>query len=177
MRVTVFGGSAPQPGSPAYQQAYQLGELLGRSGHTALTGGYIGTMEAVSRGCAEAGGHVIGVTCDEIEAWRPVSPNRWVMQELRFTNLNQRLLALIQECQAAIALPGGVGTLAEIAMMWNQIQTRTIASRPLVLVGSGWQQTFTTVFRLQESYIPSDHQAYLSFADDIQTAYQLIFPS
>jgi uncharacterized protein (TIGR00730 family) len=177
MRVTVFGGSAPKPESNEYQQAYRLGQLLGSNGHTALTGGYIGTMEAVSRGCAEAGGHVIGVTCDEIEAWRPVSANRWVLEEVRLPTIQQRLQTLIKECQAAIALPGGVGTLAEIVMMWNQLQTHAISSRPLVLVGSGWQQTFSTLFKVQASYIPADHRTYLGFADTIESAYQILFPN
>lgn len=55
MNVTVFGGSQPKPGTPAYEEARQLGELLAQRGHTVLTGGYIGTMEAVSRGAAHAG--------------------------------------------------------------------------------------------------------------------------
>ena len=174
MRVTVFGGSAPKPGSPAYEEALKLGKLLGEGGHTALTGGYIGTMEAVSRGCAEAGGHVIGVTCDEIEAWRPVSPNKWVLEEIRLPTIHQRLLSLINECEAAFALPGGVGTLAEIAMMWNQIQTAVITSRPLILIGPGWQQTFSALFNGQIVYIPSEHQAYLGFAPDVETAYTML---
>jgi len=174
MHVTVFGGSAPKTESPEYQQAYRLGQLLGSHGHTALTGGYIGTMEAVSRGCAEAGGHVIGVTCDEIESWRPVSPNPWVLEEMRFPTIHQRLLALINHCEAAIALPGGVGTLAEIAMMWNQLQTKAISARPLVLVGSGWQNTFAALLNGQQSYIPQEHRSYLTFADTIETAYQSI---
>ena len=70
MRISVFGGSSPKPGDLAYEQAYYLGKLIGEAGYTVLTGGYIGTMEAVSRGAAEAGGHVIGVTCDQIENWR-----------------------------------------------------------------------------------------------------------
>jgi len=171
MRVTVFGGSAPKPGSSGYQQAYQLGKLLGEAGHTALTGGYIGTMEAVSRGCAEAGGHVVGVTCDEIEAWRPVSPNQWVLEEIRLPTVHQRMLTLIEECEAAIALPGGVGTLAEIVMMWNQMQTAAIMPRPLILIGEGWQETFKTLFTYQESYIPAEHGSYLQFAPDIEPAF------
>jgi len=76
LKVTVFGGSRPD--EAGYQQALQLGRLLGQAGYAVLTGGYIGTMEAVSRGAAEAGGHVIGVTCEDIEQWRKVNPNRWV---------------------------------------------------------------------------------------------------
>ncbi|MFQ5342158.1 MAG: hypothetical protein ACE5F6_11500, partial [Anaerolineae bacterium] len=60
--VAVFGGGAPPPGSPAYAEAERLGRLLARAGYSVLNGGYSGTMEAVSRGANEAGGHVIAVT-------------------------------------------------------------------------------------------------------------------
>ena len=68
--VSVFGGSAPKPGSPAYEEAQRCGALLAQAGWTVATGGYRGVMEAVSRGAHEAGGHVIGVTCTLIENWR-----------------------------------------------------------------------------------------------------------
>ena len=55
MKVSVFGGSQPKEGSTAYAEAQELGKLLAERGHTVLTGGYIGTMEAVSRGAREAG--------------------------------------------------------------------------------------------------------------------------
>ena len=114
MRVSVFGGTHTRPGEKDYDEAVRLGRLLGERGCTVITGGYIGVMEAVSRGAAEAGAHVIGVTCDEIERFRPGKPNAWVKEEQRFPDLVQRLNALIEGCDAAIALPGGVGTLAEI---------------------------------------------------------------
>ena len=69
MKVSVFGSSKPTPGDKTYTEALELGSLLAKRGHTVLTGGYMGTMEAVSRGAAEAGGHVIGVTCSDIEKW------------------------------------------------------------------------------------------------------------
>src|SRR5512143_4181559 len=111
MRVSVFGGSQPKQGDAAYAEALELGKLLAERGHTVLTGGYIGTMEGVSRGANEAGGHVIGVTCEDIEAWRPTRANRWVIEEIRKKTLMERLHALIHESEAALALPGGPGTL------------------------------------------------------------------
>jgi uncharacterized protein (TIGR00730 family) len=174
VRITVFGGSAPKRGEPAYQAAYQLGHLIGQDGNTILTGGYIGTMEAASRGCAEAGGHVIGVTCDEIETWRPVKPNQWVQEEIRRSTVKERLFTLIEECDHAIALPGGAGTLAEIAMMWNQLQVQAIPGRPLVLVGTGWQATFNAMLSHLAEYIPTAHQKLLSFAPDPAQAYRQI---
>jgi uncharacterized protein (TIGR00725 family) len=50
MKVSVFGAANPKPGEKPYEDAYRLGKLLGEAGHTVLTGGYIGMMEAVSHG-------------------------------------------------------------------------------------------------------------------------------
>jgi uncharacterized protein (TIGR00730 family) len=172
MRITVFGGSTPKPNEPAYKEAYRLGQFIGEAGHTVLTGGYIGTMEAVSRGAAEAGGHVVGVTCDEIEGWRPVAPNPWIKEEIRFPTVRERLYKLIEGCDAAFALPGGVGTLAEIAVMWNQIQTHAMRPHPLILIGEGWKNMFEQWFTSNGVYIPPDHRRLVSFASDVETAFK-----
>jgi uncharacterized protein (TIGR00730 family) len=174
IRVSVFGGSRTRPGEYDYQQALLLGQLLGKKGYTVLTGGYIGTMEAVSRGVAENGGHVIGVTCDQIEVWRPVKPNRWVQEEQRFETLRQRLYVLVNDCDAALALPGGPGTLTEVAVMWNQLITGALPPRPLILIGAGWQHTFTQFFQAQHKYIPDDQRLWLSFANDVKTAVDML---
>ena len=80
IRISVFGGSQPKPGETVYEDAVRLGKFIGQAGYTLLNGGYIGTMEALSRGASEVGGHVIGVTCDQIETWRPVKANPWVTE-------------------------------------------------------------------------------------------------
>lgn len=170
--VTVFGGSRPTPED--YEQALRLGRLLGAAGYAVLTGGYIGVMEAVSRGAAEAGGHVIGVTCDEIEAWRPVGANAWVKEERRFPRLRERLFALIEGCDAAIALPGGPGTLTEIAEMWNHLLIGALSPRPLILVGDGWRATFAQFFRSFDAYIPMEQRRWLSFAQTVEEAAQML---
>jgi uncharacterized protein (TIGR00730 family) len=174
MKVTVFGGSQPQPGDPAYNEALLLGKLLGQAGHTVLTGGYIGTMEAVSRGAAEAGGHVIGVTCEEIERWRPARANRWVQEEWRYNTLTERLMALINGCQAAIALPGGPGTLAEISVMWNHMLIDAIAHRPLILVGAGWKGVYEELFTRHGKYVPEHDRALLTFSNNVEEAFVTI---
>jgi uncharacterized protein (TIGR00730 family) len=174
MKITVFGGAQPKPTDPAYEEAFQLGKLLGTSGHTVLTGGYIGTMEAVSRGVAESGGHVIGVTCEEIETWRKVGPNHWVQEEWRYDTLRERLFSLIDNCDAAIALPGGAGTLAEISLTWNMLIIQALAPKPLILVGPGWQSTFSAFFTSLGSYVTERDQTWLTFALDVNQAAQKI---
>jgi uncharacterized protein (TIGR00730 family) len=174
MKISVFGGSQPKPGSSAYEEARQLGELLAKGGHTVMTGGYIGTMEAVSRGAAETGGHVIGVTCAEIESWRDVRPNQWVLEEWKRGSLLERLQALVQECDAGIALSGGPGTLTEIMLMWNLMIVESMPRRPLVLVGDGWQSVFDQFTNSFDTYIPDAQRELVSFAKDVQTAVELV---
>lgn len=174
MKVTVFGGAQPTEGSPAYQEALDLGRLLAQGGHTVVSGGYIGTMEAVSRGASEAGGHVIGVTCEDIEAWRKVKPNAWVKEEIRKKTLIERLLVLVEGCDAAMALPGGVGTLVEISLMWNLMIVESMHRRPLILIGGGWQSVMDQFFDEFEMYMPKNPDELIQFAADVQTAVQML---
>ena len=174
MRVSVFGGSQPKEGEAAYAEALELGRLLAERGHTVLTGGYIGTMEAVSRGAHEAGGHVIGVTCEEIERWRPIGANRWVKEEVKKETLIDRLHTLIHESEAALALPGGAGTLAEVSMMWNLMTVESLHRRPLILIGRGWQSTFDQFFQEFNSYMTAPQREILKFAENVQTAVTML---
>lgn len=168
--ITVFGGSFPQHETPAYLEAQELGRLLAESGFAVQTGGYIGTMEAVSRGASDAGGHVIGVTCDEIESWRPVAPNRWIVQQKRCPTLRERLYVLIDDCDGLIALPGGIGTLAEIALTWSHLQIHPGDRRPFILIGSGWKQTLSTFTFELGPYLPEADQMRFFTAPDAASA-------
>jgi uncharacterized protein (TIGR00730 family) len=171
-RVTVFGGSQPKPGSPVYQDALLLGRLLAQAGYTVLNGGYIGTMEAVSQGTNEAGGYVIGVTCDEIEAWRPVEANHWVTEVWHYPTLQERMFALIQNADGFLALPGGVGTLAEIALTWNLLITGVLSPRPLVVIGQGWRSSLQGFLAAQDEFIPMVQRQWVSFAPNVSSAFQ-----
>ena len=174
MRISVFGGSQPREGDTAYTEAVALGRLLAEHGHTVLTGGYIGVMEAVSRGAKDAGGHVIGVTCEDIETWRPIKANSWVMEEIKKKTLVERLHTLIHESDAALALPGGPGTLTEISLMWNLMVVESLHRRPLILIGDGWQSVFDQFFKGQHAYVSAHQREILKFAKDAQTAVKML---
>lgn len=174
MKVAIFGGATPQNGGTSYEDAFRLGQKLAQAGHVVLTGGYIGSMEAASRGAAEAGGHVIGVTCQEVETWRKVKPNAWVLEEWRYETLHERLLAIIDGCDAAIVLPGGVGTLLEITMMWNRMTIDAMPRSPLVLVGAGWKATMDAFLAAQGSYVSDASRGLLSYAANVDEAFETI---
>jgi hypothetical protein len=174
IRISVFGGSQPKPGEPVYEDAVQLGKFIGQAGYTLINGGYIGTMEALSRGASEAGGHVIGVTCDQIEAWRPVKANPWVTEVWHFSTLQERLFALIENCDACLAMPGGVGTLTEISLTWNLLLTEILPPRPMILIGAAWQATIHKFITEQSVNIPENQRQWIHFASDVDSAFQLL---
>jgi uncharacterized protein (TIGR00725 family) len=170
--ISVFGSARPEPGHPEYQMAYELGQSLAQAGYVVANGGYMGIMEAVSRGAAESGGQVIGVTCDEIEAWRPVEPNRWISREIRYATLWERLMHVVTENEGIIAMPGGVGTLTEVALTWNQLQVQIIPPRPFVLLGELWQRTMDAFY--SPEHLPESHRALISLVKTPEEAVQAL---
>jgi uncharacterized protein (TIGR00730 family) len=174
MYITVFGGANPRPGEDTYNQAFNLGRLLGSAGHTVLTGGYGGTMEAVSRGAAEAGAHVIGVTCGEIETYKNAQANPWVKEIRHFECLIDRLTEMMNNCQAAIALPGGAGTLTEITLLWNRVIIKSVPTLPLILVGPAWKTVFEQFLQAQAAYISAPDGSLLSFAATVEEAAEMV---
>ncbi len=138
--VTIFGSSIPGEGTEAYQEAQQLGQLLAEAGFAVCNGGYGGLMEASARGARESGGHTVGVTCD---VW-PAAANRWILEEVRTSTFMQRLLTLVERGDSYIALPGGTGTLAELALVWEMMNKSSLSQaiggrKPLVAMAPYWQ--------------------------------------
>lgn len=161
----------------AYADALALGGTLAGRGHTVLTGGYTGTMEAVSRGAAAAGGHVIGVTCIEISRYHGRTANPWVLEERRCATLLERLRELIEGSDAAIALPGGPGTLTEIALTWNLMIVGSLARRPLILVGDGWRRVWAEFYAHLSDYSPAGQRDFLAFAGSASEAADMLGPN
>lgn len=171
--VSVFGSAQPKPGTPRYKEAYQVGKLLAEHGHTAMTGGYAGTMEATSRGAKEAGGHVIGVTVGQIERKFGSKRNPYVDEVIHYDTLYDRLHHLVAKCNAAIALPGGIGTLSEVALTWSLLQLDEIGRMPFILLGAGWHDSITRYYGDGE-FIRAEYLRLLSFAQTPEEAVTLL---
>jgi hypothetical protein len=171
--VSVFGGSAPPPGSPAYEEAEAVGRLLAEAGFVVMTGGYAGTMEATSKGAKDAGGHVIGVASGIIESRFGAKMNTYIDEAIYFDSLSERLHHLVVSCAAAIGLPGGIGTLSEVSLMWSLMQVGEIKPMPLVLLGQNWGDTLTTFYG-DGAYIRPDTMALWRLAHTPADAVRLI---
>lgn len=132
--VTIFGGSRCDETAPEYKEALRVGQLLAEAGYMICTGGYLGVMEAASRGARERGGRVLGIVMNQFKA----EPNRYLTDKVASAHFYERLQHLIMRSVGFIALRGGMGTVTEVSLVWNKIQTRVIEPRPLVLLGDCW---------------------------------------
>ncbi len=133
--ITIFGTARAGPGDEAYELAEQTGRLLAEAGLSIANGGYGGTMLAAAKGASEAGGEVIGVTCS---AFKSIA-NKYVSREIVTASLDERLDTLIRLGRAYVVLPGGTGTLLELAKVW-ELKNKGLAGadRAIILVGGYW---------------------------------------
>lgn len=134
--ITIFGTGRAGPGDDAYELAYKTGKLLARAGFTIANGGYGGTMLAAAKGAAEAGGQVIGVTCS---AFKASTANEYISREIVTDSLEERLHKLMKLGHAYVVLPGGTGTLLELANVW-ELKNKGFpdTDKPIILVGGFW---------------------------------------
>jgi uncharacterized protein (TIGR00730 family) len=166
--VTIFGGSKCSADSPEYREAQKLGGLLAKAGFTICTGGYLGIMEAASRGAREAGGRVFGIVMNQFKA----EPNRYLTDKVATDHFYDRLQNLITRSVGFVVFKGGMGTVTEMSLVWNKLQTRVLERRPIVLIGDYWRDV---VKAFQEHLVVSDQDvSLLLFADDAEEAANLI---
>jgi uncharacterized protein (TIGR00730 family) len=131
--VTVFGSARTPVDHPEYELGRELGAALARENFAVITGGGPGTMEAVNRGCQEAGGLSVGLG---IELPFEQGLNDWVDLGINFRYFFARKTMFVKYSQAFVCLPGGFGTLDELFEALTLVQTRKVTKFPVVLLGT-----------------------------------------
>lgn len=145
-----------------------MGRRLAEAGFTICTGGYLGIMEAASRGAHEAGGRVLGIVMNQFKH----EPNRFLTDKVATDHFYDRLQNLITRSVGFVAFKGGMGTVTEISLVWNKFTTGVLAKRPLVLVGECWRPFIDAC---QKYLVVSDADvAHLDFADTATEASEII---
>lgn len=166
--VTIFGGSKCTADSDEYRDAKDLGFRLAESGFTICTGGYLGIMEAASRGARDAGGRVFGIVMNQFRS----EPNRYLTDKVATNHFYERLQNLITRSVGFVALKGGMGTVTEISLVWNKMQTGVIGRRPLVLIGDCWREV---VVAWRNNLVVSESDiSLLDFAANAEEASRII---
>lgn len=165
--VTIFGTSRGRAGDSTFALALETGRLLARAGFTIANGGYCGTMLAAAKGAAEAGGEVVGVTCSVFKSGRA---NEYITREITTDSLDERLDTLIELGQAYVALPGGTGTLLELAKVWELRNKGFLKpDKPIILVGEFWKPLVELI-----GLDDPESSRYVELADDPEQVVEMI---
>jgi len=134
-RITAFGSSRIAADAPIFEDVQLLSSKLAHFGWNGITGGHQGMMAAFSQGIRQGGGHVRGVT---LECF-PTPPDNTLSEEIRAKDFFDRMQVMIEQTDAYLVLPGGLGTLAELAMSWDLMAINVLEPRPLILYGDMWR--------------------------------------
>lgn len=172
--VTVFGSARTGRDHPEYQLGRDLGAALAQAGFATITGGGPGVMEAVNRGCSEAGGFSIGLG---IELPFEQGLNPWVDLGVNFRYFFVRKTMFIKYSQAFICLPGGFGTLDELFEALTLVQTKKVTKFPVVLFGTSyWQGLYDWIKSsvLEGGKVGEKDLALLHLTDDIEDAVRVV---
>jgi uncharacterized protein (TIGR00730 family) len=138
-RVTIFGSARAKPGSFVYDEVKRLAAALADMGCDIITGGGPGLMQAANEGAAAANApernRSVGIRVD-LPFEQEVNP----FVELAFEHKTffTRLHHFVLTSDAFVVVPGGIGTVLELTMIWQLLQVRHVADVPLILVGKMW---------------------------------------
>jgi len=120
--LAVFCGSK-NGNNPVYvNHAKELGKLLAKQNITLIYGGgSTGIMGAVADAMMEGGGKVIGIITKKLVDWE--HQHEGITDLSVVDDMHIRKQKMYDLCDAAVILPGGVGTLDEFFEMvtWNQL--------------------------------------------------------
>jgi len=165
MNVCVYCSSSDRVDPVFFDAARKLGRLLGeRKNNLVYGGGNTGPMRALAEGVKETGGRVLSVI-----------PKLFDERGLTFAdsdetvvtaNLQERRITMIRDSDVFMALPGGFGTLEEVAENLTMRQLG-LHPRPLCLVDvQGFWEPFMALLdhMVQGNFAKPEHRALVHVA-------------
>ncbi len=134
-RICVFCGSSDGERAEYRQLAAEMGRTLAERGlELVYGGGNVGLMGALADGALAAGGRVIGVIPDGLMAKE--RGHRGLTRLEVVGSMHERKARMAELADGFVALPGGLGTLEELAeaLTWSQLG---IHAKPCGVVNAG----------------------------------------
>ena len=133
-KVAVFGSARTPSDHPEYQTAKEFSARMAKEGFMTITGAGPGIMAAGNEGAGADDSFGLNISLP-FEA----DSNEFIEGDEKLIDFNYfftRKLSFVKEAHAAVACPGGVGTMDEIFEAMTLIQTGKAMIYPLVLLNS-----------------------------------------
>ncbi len=139
-RVTIFGSARAKPGTFVYDEVKRVAAALAEMGCDIITGGGPGLMQAANEGAVAAGdpqpSSSVGIRVN-LPFEQEVNP--FVEEAFEHKTFFSRLHHFVVASDAFVVVPVGIGTVLELAMVWQLLQVRHVHDTPLILVGAMWK--------------------------------------
>jgi uncharacterized protein (TIGR00730 family) len=142
--VSVFGSARTPPDHPWYQLAEDISRALSDAGFSVVSGGGPGIMEAANKGAFAGKSPSIGLN---IQLPHEQSGNGYQDIGLNFRHFFSRKVMFVKYASAYVVLPGGFGTLDELAEILTLVQTGKTRRIPIILVHSPFWEGLIQWFR------------------------------
>ena len=136
-RVAIFGSARARPGTFVYDEVKRAAAAFASLGCDIVTGGGPGLMQAANEG-AKSGG-APGSVGIRVELPFEQDVNPFVEQAFEHETFFTRLHHFVIASDAFVVVPGGIGTVLEMLMIWQLLQVRHVNDVPLILVGRMWK--------------------------------------
>lgn len=136
-RVAIFGSARAQPGTFVYDEVKRAASAFASMGCDIVTGGGPGLMQAANEGASMAGAP--GSMGIRIELPFEQGVNPFVAQAFDHETFFTRLHHFVIVSDAFVVVPGGIGTVLEMLLIWQLLQVNHVDNVPLILVGKMWR--------------------------------------
>jgi len=133
--VSIFGSSRFPPDHPSCKLTEEIALKLSNAGFSVVSGGGPGIMEAANKGGFAGRSPSIGLN---IELPHEQNPNPYQDVSLTFRHFFSRKVMFVKFATAYVVMPGGFGTLDELAEMLTLVQTGKSRRIPIILVDSNF---------------------------------------
>jgi len=174
--ICVYCGSADGD-DPRYAAAAEaFGAALGRAGvGLVYGGGNCGLMGVAAHATLKAGGRVTGIIPDFLDD-REIAAEG-LTELIVVEDMHTRKRIMFERSDAFVALPGGVGTLEELAeqLTWIQLGRHT---KPLVIadIAGFWRPLLSLLAHMRNSaFIREGYDVHYLVAERIEDVLPMIF--
>ncbi|MFT4730163.1 MAG: hypothetical protein ACI9UN_004686 [Granulosicoccus sp.] len=173
--VSIFGSARFKPDHPYYEVSEEISRLLSDSGFAVVSGGGPGVMEAANKGAFAGKSASVGLN---IRLPNEQSGNPYQDISLNFKYFFARKVMFVKYASAYVVMPGGFGTLDEMAEILTLVQTGKTKRIPIILFGSDFWSGFlkwceTTLVTV--GTINADDMNLIQVTDDPQFVVDTIF--